>query len=124
LVRVLTPGETRGEIRAILRGELMAILDLAADRRCEKVFPPTGPSVAQSGLIFLSDRTGIEVYSINPSMMFFVNRVRKGDRIQICLTGASAGVSDPQRTHFAQIENLSNGDQAASKVYLKVKGAV
>ena len=29
---VLTPGEKRGEINAILRGELMAILDLATDR--------------------------------------------------------------------------------------------
>jgi hypothetical protein len=30
---VLTPGEKRGQINAILRGELMAILDLAAGRR-------------------------------------------------------------------------------------------
>lgn len=30
---VLTPGEKRGEIHAVLRGELMAILDLAAGRR-------------------------------------------------------------------------------------------
>jgi hypothetical protein len=30
---VLTPGEKRGEINAILRGELMAILDLAEGRR-------------------------------------------------------------------------------------------
>jgi len=30
---VITPGEKRGESHAILRGELMAILDLAADRR-------------------------------------------------------------------------------------------
>ena len=30
---VITPGEKRGESRAILRGELMAILDLAAGRR-------------------------------------------------------------------------------------------
>ena len=30
---VMTPGEKRGESHAILRGELMAILDLAADRR-------------------------------------------------------------------------------------------
>jgi hypothetical protein len=30
---VLTPREKRGQINAILRGELMAILDLAAGRR-------------------------------------------------------------------------------------------
>jgi site-specific DNA recombinase len=30
---VITPGETRGESHAVLRGELMAILDLAAGRR-------------------------------------------------------------------------------------------
>jgi len=30
---VITPGEKRGETRAVLRGELMAILDLAAGRR-------------------------------------------------------------------------------------------
>jgi NAD(P)H-dependent flavin oxidoreductase YrpB (nitropropane dioxygenase family) len=30
---VITPGEKRGESRAILRGELMAIIDLAAGRR-------------------------------------------------------------------------------------------
>jgi hypothetical protein len=30
---VITPGDKRGESHAILRGELMAILDLAADRR-------------------------------------------------------------------------------------------
>jgi hypothetical protein len=30
---VITPGEKRGESHAVLRGELMAILDLAAGRR-------------------------------------------------------------------------------------------
>jgi site-specific DNA recombinase len=30
---VLTPGEKRGQINAILRGEMMAVLDLAAGRR-------------------------------------------------------------------------------------------
>jgi site-specific DNA recombinase len=37
----LTPGEKRGEVNAVLRGELMAILDLAADRRAG----PTGPLI-------------------------------------------------------------------------------
>jgi site-specific DNA recombinase len=37
----LTPGEKRGEVNAILRGELMAILDLAADRRAG----PAGPLI-------------------------------------------------------------------------------
>ena len=33
LGKVITPGEKRGESHAILRGELMGILDLAAGRR-------------------------------------------------------------------------------------------
>jgi hypothetical protein len=30
---ILTPGEKRGEINAVLRGELMGILDFVAERR-------------------------------------------------------------------------------------------
>ncbi len=38
---VIAPGEHRGEVNAVLRGELMAILDLAADKR-SAVSPATG----------------------------------------------------------------------------------
>jgi len=42
---VITPGEKRGESHAILRGELMGILDLAAGRR-----RPPGPGVITNAL--------------------------------------------------------------------------
>jgi hypothetical protein len=61
---VITPGEKRGESHATLRGELMAILDLAAGRRrsprpeviTNALAPPGFEPVAHSGTAQLDER--------------------------------------------------------------------